>query len=105
MLHHTMIVSFDAPIPDSDLDQYLKELEDLMMGSGHVRTFAARRHLRVPGDDHSPVFVSTAVIQFGLPDLDALNAVFALPGAGELIRRWQARHPYKAVWVNHEPLS
>ncbi|OWA07542.1 hypothetical protein B9W64_25720 [Streptomyces sp. CS159] len=36
--------------------------------------------------------------------VEALNAVFTMPGAVELIRRWQGRHPYKAVWVNHRPL-
>ncbi|MEU8629340.1 hypothetical protein [Streptomyces sp. NPDC048669] len=36
--------------------------------------------------------------------LDALNASFVAPGAGELIRRRQARRPYKAVWANHERL-
>ncbi|WP_037906376.1 hypothetical protein [Actinacidiphila yeochonensis] len=105
MIHHTMIVSFDNPIPESELDAYLKDVENVMTGSGHVQTFAARRHIRVPGDDHSPVFVSTAVVQLGLADIDALNAAFAVPEAFELIGRWQARHPYKVVWVNHEPLA
>lgn len=105
MMQHTMIVSFDQPIPDGDLDAYLKDVENLMMGSGHVRTFSARRHIRVAGDDHAPVFVATAVVQLGLADLDALDAAFAMPETFELIGRWQARHPYKVVWVNHEPLE
>jgi hypothetical protein len=105
MIQHTMIVSFEPAIPDGELDQYLRELEELMIGSGRVRAFAARRHIRVAGDDHSPVFVATAVVRLDLADLDALDAAFAIPGTAELIGRWQARHPYKVVWVNHEPLS
>ncbi|MEU0513026.1 hypothetical protein [Amycolatopsis sp. NPDC006125] len=80
MLNHTMIVSFDQPIPDAELDQYLKDIENLMLGSGLVQTFAARRHIRVPADGHSPVFVASAIIQLGVADLDALNAVFTVPG-------------------------
>ncbi|MEU6994952.1 MULTISPECIES: hypothetical protein [unclassified Streptomyces] len=105
MIQHTMIVSFDNSIPESDLDAYLKDVENLMLGSGHVQAFSAGRHIRVPGDDHAPVFISTAVVQLGLADIDALNATFAMPEAVGLIRRWQARYPYKAVWVNHEPLA
>ncbi|MFE7118696.1 hypothetical protein ACFU99_25090 [Streptomyces sp. NPDC057654] len=105
MTFHTMIVSFDSDIPDAELDQYLKDIETLMRGSEHVQSFAAQRHIRVAGDDHSPVFVASAVVQIGVADRDGLDAVFAVPGAVELIKRWQARYPYKAVWVNHEELS
>ncbi|MFB6791654.1 hypothetical protein ACFCWT_33855 [Streptomyces olivaceus] len=47
---------------------------------------------------------ASAVLQLRLTDLDALNATFTVPGAVDLIKRWQGRHPYKAIWVNHEPL-
>lgn len=100
-----MIISFNQPIPDAELDQYLKDIEHLMLGSGHVQTFSARRHLLVPADDHSPVFIPSAIVQLGVADLDALNAVFTVPGAEELIQRWQSRYPYKVVWINHEALS
>jgi hypothetical protein len=103
-MHHTMIVSFDSAIPDEDLDAYLKELETLMRDSGLTESFSARPHVRVPGDEHSPVFVASAVVRIGFTDTRALAASFALPGVAELIRRWQSRHPYKVVWVNHEPL-
>ncbi|MGV9387722.1 hypothetical protein ACWDQL_01145 [Streptomyces olivaceus] len=56
------------------------------------------------GGGHAPVAAASAVLQLRLPDLDALNATFTMPGAVDLIRRWQGRHPYKAIWVNHEPL-
>ncbi|WUV84976.1 hypothetical protein OG552_32090 [Streptomyces sp. NBC_01476] len=105
MISHTMIVSFDPSIPDADLDQYLKDMESLMTGSGRIQEFAAQRHIRVPGDDHAPLFVASAVVRFGLADLDALNAAFSTPGLEEFIQRWQSRYPYKVVWAHHEPLS
>ncbi|WP_280266026.1 hypothetical protein [Nocardia wallacei] len=105
MIHHTMIVAFDDPIPASVLDQYLEEFEQLVMGSGAVESVAAGHHIRVPGDDHAPVAVASAILQLRLADLEALNAIFALPGSVDLIKRWQSRHPYKAIWVNHEPLA
>jgi hypothetical protein len=58
----------------------------------------------VPADDHSPVFAATAVVQFGLADIAALNAAFVARDWRELIQRWQSRFPYRVVWVNHEPL-
>ncbi|MFE2373721.1 hypothetical protein [Streptomyces sp. NPDC059398] len=105
MIHHTTIVAFDNPIPTSDLDEYLTEFEELVRGSGVVESVTTRHHIRVPGDDHAPVAVASAVVQMRLTGLDALNAVYALPGAVDLIKRWQARHPYKAIWANHEPLA
>ncbi|WP_438875018.1 hypothetical protein [Winogradskya humida] len=44
-------------------------------------------------------------MQLRLTDLDALNASFTMPGVFELIERWQSRYPYKAIWVNHQPLG
>ncbi|MFK0171493.1 hypothetical protein ACIQU5_22100 [Streptomyces sp. NPDC090306] len=105
MIQHTMIVAFDEPIPSDELDEYLKGLEELTMGTGGFQSFAARHHLRVPVDDHAPVAVASAVVQFGVTDLDALNASFSLPGIGEFIDGWQARRPYKVIWANHEPLA
>lgn len=105
MIHHTMIVAFNSPIPASELDAYIKEFEELVTGSGTVESVAARHHIRVPGDDHAPVAVASAILQLRVADLDALNATFALPGAVDLIRRWQSRYPYQAIWANHEPLA
>ncbi|WP_327174327.1 hypothetical protein OG599_02850 [Streptomyces sp. NBC_01335] len=105
MIHHTMIVAFDEPIPSDELDAYLQGLEKLTASTGTFHSFAARTHLRAPSDDHAPVAVASAVVQFALADLDALDAAFALPGIGEFIAGWQARRPYKAIWVNHEPLA
>ncbi|HEX3962074.1 MAG TPA: hypothetical protein VHZ03_36510 [Trebonia sp.] len=105
MISHTMIVSFTNPIPDAGLDQFLSDIEHVMRDSGHIQTFVARRRVRVPADDHSPVFAATAIAQIGLADLDALNASFTAPGLEEVIAQWESRYPYKVVWANHEPLS
>lgn len=105
MLSHTMIISFDSPIPDDELDRYLADIETLMRGGRQIESFQARRHIRVPADDHSPVFAATAVVQIGVADLAALNAMFETPGVEDLIERWQAKFPYKVVWVNHEPFA
>ncbi len=105
MINHTMIVSFNPTIPDDELDRYLQDIEALMKGSGQVQTFAARRHIRVAGDEMAPEFVASAIVQVGVADRAALDAAFAAPGAEELIGRWQARFPYRVVWANHEPLA
>ncbi|WP_211267040.1 hypothetical protein [Nonomuraea candida] len=49
--------------------------------------------------------IAGAVLQLRLAALDALNATSTMPGAADLIKRRQARHPYKAIRVNHEPLA
>lgn len=105
MIHHTMIVSFTDSIPAAELDQFLKDIEQVMRDSGQIQTFAASRHIRVPAEDHSPMPTATAIVQIALADLDALNASFTTPGLEEVIQHWQARHPYKVVWANHEPLT
>ncbi|MEW2517120.1 hypothetical protein [Actinacidiphila alni] len=103
MISHTMIVSFPPTIPDADLDQYLQDIEAVMRDSGRIVSFAARRHIRVAADDHSPVFAATAIVRIDVEDRAALDAAFAVPGVEELIGRWQARYPYQVVWANHEP--
>ncbi|MBO1329989.1 hypothetical protein [Streptomyces sp. VRA16 Mangrove soil] len=105
MIHHTMLVSFENSLPDADLDQFLQDIEKAMRDSGQLRTFSARRHIPVPGEEEIPALIATAVLQFGVADRDALAAAFAAPGAEEVIHRWQARHPYKVAWVNHTPLD
>ncbi|MFI6863136.1 hypothetical protein ACIBKZ_25125 [Streptomyces sp. NPDC050421] len=105
MIHHTMIVSFTDSIPDTELDQFLKDIEQVMCDSGQIQAFAASHHIRVPAEDHSPVPTATAIVQLALADLDTLNASFTTPGLEDVIKRWQSRHPYKVVWANHEPLS
>jgi len=103
MIHHTMIVTFENPIPDADLDQFLADIEQVMRASGHVTGAAARRHIPVPAERGFDAPAPTAIVQFAVADAEALNASFSAPGLEELIGRWQSRHPYRVVWANHEP--
>ncbi|BCJ37065.1 hypothetical protein Athai_45680 [Actinocatenispora thailandica] len=105
MVNHTMIVSFDQPLPDADLDQYLADIEKAMIDTGLVRSVVTRRHLPVPGEEAIPALIATAIVQVTVVDRDALAAAFRAPGLHELIDRWQARHPYQVAWANHEPLA
>ncbi|MET7321867.1 hypothetical protein [Streptomyces sp. NPDC005549] len=43
MIHHTVIVAFDKPIPASELDQYLKEFEKLAKEFDPAESVAARQ--------------------------------------------------------------
>ncbi|MEU9021485.1 hypothetical protein [Actinomadura sp. NPDC048394] len=105
MIQHTMIVSFDRPLPDAELDQYLSDIERAMLDTGLVASFAARRHLPVPGEEAIPALIATAVVQVGVADTEALAKAFSAPGIHEVIEHWQSRHPYKVAWANHEPLA
>jgi hypothetical protein len=105
MINHTMIVSFDQPLPDAELDQYLADIERVMLETGFVQSVVTRRHIPIPGEEAIPALIATAIVQVTLADTDALAKAFAAPGIGEVIGRWQSRHPYKAGWANHDPLS
>ncbi|NGO68326.1 hypothetical protein [Streptomyces boncukensis] len=105
MIHHTMIVSFQNPLPGSALDQYLADIERIMLDSGLVQSVTTRRHLPVPGEEDIPALIATAIVQFTVADADALAKVFTVPGLHEAIERWQARHPYRVACANHQPLA
>ncbi|TVT62621.1 hypothetical protein FNH05_00740 [Amycolatopsis rhizosphaerae] len=105
MIHHTMIVSFDQPIPDTELDQYLADIEQAMLDTGLAQSVAVRRHLPIPGEEAIPALIATAIVQVALADTDALAKAFTAPGLHEVIDRWQSRHPYQVAWANHEPLA
>ncbi|UNZ21106.1 hypothetical protein [Streptomyces sp. 891-h] len=105
MINHTMIVSFDQPLPDTELDQYLTDIEQTMLDSGAVHSVTTRRHISVPGEDAIPALIATAIVQVAVADIDALAKAFSAPGVHEVIRRWQSRHPYKVAWANHEALA
>ena len=49
MIKHTMIVSFDQPIPDDELDRYLQDIERAILATGVAQSFAAARHIPVVG--------------------------------------------------------
>lgn len=102
MINHTMLVSFTDTISDADLNQFFSDIEKAMRDTGIVETFSAQRHISVPGEEAIPAFIATAVLQFGVADRDDLATLFAAPGAGEVIHKWQAGHPYKVAWVNHQ---
>lgn len=102
MINHTMLVSFQDPVPDADLDQFLSDIEQAMRATGVVVAFSAQQHIAMPGEDAIPAFIATAVLQFIVADRDALATMFAAPGAGDVIHKWQAQYPYKVAWVNHE---
>ncbi|MBN3457918.1 hypothetical protein JNN96_28170 [Mycobacterium sp. DSM 3803] len=104
MIRHTMLVSFDEPIADTELDQFLADIEKSMRGTGTVEGFSARRHIPVSGEGEIPALVATAILQFDVADLDALERLFAAPGTTAVIHHWQARNPYRVAWANHEPL-
>ncbi|MFB9205423.1 hypothetical protein ACFFV7_29805 [Nonomuraea spiralis] len=105
MIEHTMIVSFDQPIPDTELDRYLSDIEQVMLDTGLAQTFAARRHVPVLGEEAVAAPVATAIVRIALPGTEALTKAFSAPGLHEVIEYWRSRHPYKVVWANHEPLT
>ncbi|MFB4303121.1 hypothetical protein [Actinomadura sp. NTSP31] len=105
MIEHTMIVSFDEPLPDTELDQYLADIERVMLETGLAQSVATRRHIPVPGEEAVPALIGTAIVRIAVADLDALAKGFSAPALHEVIDRWQSRHPYKVAWTNHDPLS
>ena len=105
MINHTMIVSFAEPLPEAELDQFLADIERVMLDSGLVQSAASRRHIPIPGEEEIPALIATAIVQIAVADTDALAKAFAAPGIGEVIEHWQSRHPYKVAWANHEPLA
>ncbi|MFJ8795617.1 hypothetical protein [Streptomyces sp. NPDC102462] len=105
MISHTMIVSFNQPLPAEELDQYLTDIERVMLDTGLVQSVVARRHIPIPGEEAIPALIATAIVQVSLTDIDALTKAFSAPGLHEVIDRWQSRHPYKVAWANHEPLA
>ncbi|MBU8828762.1 hypothetical protein [Mycolicibacterium goodii] len=102
MITHTMLVSFADPISDEELDRFISDIEKAMADTGVVRRFQAQRHIAVDGEQAIPAFIATAVLQFGVASEADLATLFAAPGAGAVIHTWQARHPYRVAWVNHE---
>lgn len=105
MIHHTMIVSFDQPLPATTLDQYLADIEKVMLDSGLVESVAVGRHIPVPGEEAIPALIASAIVRVAVADTDTLAKAFAAPGLHEVIRRWQSQHSYKVAWANHEVLA
>ncbi|WP_329459536.1 hypothetical protein [Streptomyces sp. NBC_01497] len=105
MIQHTMMVSFDQPLPATELDRYLSDIERVMLDSGFVQSFAARRHIPMPGEETIPALIASVIVLLGVADADALAQSFTAPGLHEVIGRWQSRYPYKVAFANHAPLA
>lgn len=97
-----MLVSFANSISDTDLDQFLSDIESSMKDTGVVQKFSAYHHVSAPGESAIPAFIATAVLNFTVEAQDDLATLFAAPGAIDVIHKWQAEHPYKVAWVNYE---
>ncbi|MEX3646956.1 hypothetical protein [Mycolicibacterium porcinum] len=104
MIRHTMFVSFDDPISDPELNQFLADIETATRDTGIVEAFSSQRHIPVSGEGEIPALVATAILQFDVADLNALEALFAASGTRAVIHKWQSRIPYRVAWGNHEPL-
>lgn len=105
MIDHTMIVSFNEPLPDGELDRYLADIERALRESGLVQSVAARRHIPIPGEEAIPALIATAIVRIAVADVETLAKAFTVPALHEVIEHWQSRHPYKVAWANHEPLA
>lgn len=97
-----MLVSFTDPISSEDLDSFLSDIESVMMDTGVVRDVSSYRHVPVRGEDAIPAFIATAVLSFRVDGENELAALFSAPGAGDVIHKWKASHPYQVAWVNYE---
>ena len=105
MINHTMIVSFDEPLPEAELDQYLADIERALLDTGFARSVVTRRHIPIPGEEAIPALIASVIVQVAVADIDALGKAFTAPGIGEVMDRWRSRHPYKVGWANHELLA
>jgi len=99
-----MIVSFDQPLPDSELDQYLADVERATLDTGFAQSVVDPAPPPDPRGGH-PGADRDAIVQIAVADTDTLAKAFADPGLHEVIERWQSRHSYKVAWANHESLS
>ena len=104
MITHTIIFSFDGSVAAEELDRFLAEVRELMLGPGRALSFSSARTVRVPSDDHAPVMVSSAIAQMAFSDIAAMEAASNLPDLERFIASQQQAHPYKLVWANHDPL-
>jgi len=102
MIRHTMLVRFTDGIPDPELDQFLKEIEETADATGALRSFAAQRHIRVPGEEAIPAFIATVLVQLDVTGLDAFSTLLGDPAVREVFGTWRARRSFDVAWVNHE---
>jgi len=105
MITHTMLVSFDQPLPESELDQYLGDIKEAMLNTGLTESFEARRHLPVPGEEEVPALIATVLVQIAVADLETLGKAFAAPELHTVIDKWKGRHSYRVAFANHESIA
>ena len=102
---HTMLVKFTDEIPDAELEQFLADIDKTTRATGALQSFAAQRHIRIPGEESIPAFIATVVVQLGIADADAFATLLGDPAVGEVFDTWRARRPFSVAWVNHEALA
>jgi hypothetical protein len=104
MIIHTLVFSFLPEMTGPDRDQFFDEMRLVVQESGLAQGFEHWDHVSLPPmDDHSPVFISSAIAEITLPDLNSVGALGSAKTLQEFLGRWQGKYPYKVVWVNHEP--
>jgi hypothetical protein len=105
MIIHTLVFSFDPAMTRQDRDRFFEEMQHIVEESGLATGFDHRDHVPFPPmDEHAPVFAASALAQIAFPDINAVGALGIATPLQQFIERWQARYPYKVVWVNTEPL-
>ncbi len=112
VIQHSMIDSFDQPLPVAVLGQCLAGIERAMLSTNTAQSVVARRHLPVPGEGAVPALIATefpaatptAIVQVAVADAQARAKGFTAPDLHEILDRWQSRPPYKVTWANSEPL-
>jgi hypothetical protein len=105
MINHTLFIAFDEPVSGDDLARTLADIDAAIAGTGLARSFAARPHQPIDGEAAIPAFIGSAIIQIGLPDVAALESLFAAQAVTATFEAIRERHPYRTAWVNHEPLA
>lgn len=105
MIQQTLFISFDEPLTGDGVVKALAGIETAIAETGLTQTLALRPHVAVPGEEDIPAFIGSAILQVGLADLNALGELFASTTVTQSFDDLRAQHPYKAAWVNHEPLS
>ncbi|MFE0171393.1 hypothetical protein ACFWZ2_03685 [Streptomyces sp. NPDC059002] len=105
MIIHTLVFSFSDEMPDAERDQFFVEMTEVILGSGLAEKIDHKPHFRLPDDDYAPVFVSSAIAEISCKDLPTLQKLTGYPELGKFRDKWQAKYPYKVIWVNHEKLT
>jgi hypothetical protein len=104
MIQQTLFLSFDEPLTGDDVVKALSGIEAAITQTGLTQTLAVRAHRPVPGEENIPAFIGSAILQISLTDLDTFGELFAAEEVTQSFDDLREQHPYRAAWVNHEPL-